>query len=106
MGGMTARNARGGGVVTTVVVTLVAAISLAIAAAPAWGASGGAKPQTSLFDAARSGPKRSITGIVQAVGPHAVLVRQLDGRSIRVPVGPRANVFVDGSPAQLSDLRA
>ena len=105
---MTARTARGGGVVMTVAVTLIAAISLAIAAAPApaWGASGGAKPRASLFDAARSVPNRAITGIVQAVGAHAVLVRQLDGRSIRVPVGPRANVFVDGSPAQLSDLRA
>ena len=99
---MSARTARGAGVV----VTLIAAVSLAVAAAPAWGASGGAKPQAGLFDAARSGPNRSVTGIVQAVGAHAVLVRQLDGRSIRVPVGPRANVFLDGAPGRLSDLRA
>ena len=99
---MTARTARGAGMV----VTLIAAISIAIAAAPAWGASGGAKPQAGLFDAARSGPNRSVTGIVQAVGAHVVVVRQLDGRSIRVPVGPRASVFLDGAPARLSDLRA
>ena len=67
----------------------VAALAFALGAAPAWGASGGAKPKLSQFNAARLGRVRaaSSTGIVQAVRPHGVVVRQLDGRKLFVGVG-------------------
>ena len=103
---MTARGSRGG----WMAVAALAALAFAIGAAPAWGASGGANPKLSQLNAARlgpvrSGPVHSGTGIVQAVRPHGVVVRQLDGRKLFVGVGARTAVTVNGSPATLADLR-
>jgi hypothetical protein len=84
-------------------VAMIAAF--AFGAGPAWGASGDAKPKLSQLNAARLGPVRSGSGIVQAVRSHAVVVRQLDGRKLLVPVGARTAVSVNGSPATLGDLR-
>jgi hypothetical protein len=81
------------------------ALALALAATPAWGASGGATPGPKKLNAARLGPLRTGTGIVQAVRRNAVLVRQLDGRALRVPVGPSTVVFVNGVLSRLGDLR-
>jgi hypothetical protein len=91
-------------------VATVAALAFAFGAVPAWGASGGANPKPSQLNAARlgpvrSGPVHSGTGIVQAVRPHGVVVRQLDGRKLFVPIGARTAVSVNGSPATLADLR-
>src|SRR5580765_1790024 len=98
---MTARGSRGG----WMAVAAVAALAFALGAAPAWGASGGANPTLSQLNAARLGPVRSGTGIVQAVRPHGVVVRQLDGRKFFIGVGARTAVSVNGSPATLADLR-
>jgi hypothetical protein len=88
-------------------VALVAA-TLALAAAPALAGPGGAGrdgPKLAKRDAARPGPMRIGTGIVQAVRPHALVVRQLDGRTVRVLVGPRTKVSVDGARASLADVQ-
>jgi hypothetical protein len=86
---------------------LIAAVALAFAAAPAW-ASGGAgtgKPGVAKLNAARPGPLVKGTGIAQAVRAHAVIVRQLDGSTIRVAVGPRTAVFVDGARSSLDQVK-
>ena len=88
---------------------LVAALAFAFGATAAWGASGGAKPRLVQLAAARSGSisRAAVTGsgIVQAVRAHAVVVRQLDGSRIVVPVGPRTSVFLNGAPSSLGALR-
>ena len=81
------------------------ALALAVAATPAWGASGGAHARSSKLVAARPGPVRTGNGIVQAVRPHSVVVRQLDGRTIVVGVGPRTVVTVNGASAGLADVQ-
>src|SRR5262245_41036903 len=97
---MTARGSRGGGMVAVLL-----ALALAVAATPAWGASGGAHARSSKLVAARLGPIRTGNGIVQAVRAHAVVVRQLDGRTVVVPVGPRTVVTVNGANAGLAEVQ-
>src|SRR5262245_23899862 len=94
---MTARGSRGVGLVVALV-----ALALAVTAAPAWGASGGALAKPHKPGAARPGPIRTGNGIVQAVRAHAVVVRLLDGRTVVVPVGARTVVLVDGARSSLS----
>jgi hypothetical protein len=87
---------------------LLAAVALALAATPAWAAPGGAgakEPKGAKLNAARLGPVRGGNGIVQSIRPHAVVVRQLDGRVLRVPVGPRTTVFVDGVRSSLDQVK-
>jgi hypothetical protein len=97
---MTARGSRG----ITLVVALLA-LALAVAAAPAWGASGDANAKPNKSKAARPGPDRSGSGIVQAVRPHAVVVRQLDGRVLVVPVAPKTVVIVNGGRSSLGAVQ-
>jgi hypothetical protein len=101
---MKVRGTRGVGVSAA----LIAAAALAFAAGPAWGASGGAaagKAGPTKLNAARPGPLVKGTGIAQAVSAHAVVVRQLDGSTVRVPVGPRTAVFVDGVRSSLDQVK-
>jgi hypothetical protein len=42
---------------------------------------------------------------VQAVVASAVVLKELDGSTERVPVGPKTRVFVDGKRAHLSDVQ-
>jgi hypothetical protein len=49
-------------------------------------------------------PEQSAQGVVQAVLAGAVVLKELDGSTVRVPVGPRTRVFVDGKRALLSDV--
>jgi hypothetical protein len=44
-------------------------------------------------------------GIVQSVLPKAIVLRELDGSTVRVLVGPSTRVFVDGKRATLHDIR-
>jgi hypothetical protein len=99
MCGMTARGSRG------VVLAAAALAAFALAAAPAWAASGGARPSAGQALAARLGPIRSGNGIVQAVRAHAVVVRLLDGRRLVVPVGPRTVVVVNGLRSSLAAVQ-
>ena len=52
--------------------------------------------------AAKSGARK---GIVQSVSSRAVVLRQLDGSTVRVQVAPSTRVFVDGKRATLLDIR-
>ena len=52
---------------------------------------------------ARSGAGK---GIVQSVSAHAIVLRELDGSTVRVPVGPGAHIFVDGKRASHRDVKA
>src|SRR5262245_26404513 len=97
---MTARGSRGVGLAA-----VVAALAVALTAAPAWGAPGGATPRANQLTAVRLGPIRSGNGIVQAVRPHVVVVRQLDGSILLVPVGPRTVVLVNGVRSGLAAIQ-
>jgi hypothetical protein len=107
MSAMTARGTRGVGLIAA-----LAAATLALAAAPAWGASargvsesaGANAPRTAKLNAARLGPVRKGNGIVQGVRAHALVVRLLDGQKLVVPVGPRTAVFVNGVRSSLDQI--
>jgi endonuclease YncB( thermonuclease family) len=75
-------------VVVALAAVVLAGPSAAEAAAPAKPAKGGARK-----------------GIVQSVSPRAVVLRQLDGSTVRVQVAPSTRVFVDGKRATLHDIR-
>jgi len=51
---------------------------------------------------AKAGPRK---GIVQSVTPKAIVLRQLDGSTIRIPVAPTTRVFVDGKRATLASVK-
>lgn len=44
-------------------------------------------------------------GIVQSVSPRALILRELDGGTVTVPVVPHTRVFVDGKLASLRDVK-
>lgn len=97
---MTVRGSRGAGLLVALV-----AIALAVAAAPAWGASGDAHAKPQKSSAARPGPIRTGNGIVQTVRAHSVVVRLLDGRTVVVPVGGRTVVVVNGARSPLAAVQ-
>ena len=45
-------------------------------------------------------------GIVQSVSAQAIVLRELDGSTVRVPVASSTHVFVDGKRASLRDVKA
>jgi hypothetical protein len=47
----------------------------------------------------------SASGIVQSVAADAVVVKELDGSAVSVPVGPSTRVFVDGARASLAAVQ-
>jgi hypothetical protein len=51
-----------------------------------------------------AGPAQRAQGVVQAVTEGAVVLKELDGSTVRVPVGPKTRVFVDGKRALLADV--
>jgi len=97
---MTARGSHGVGLLVALV-----ALALAVAAAPAWGASGDTHAKPQKPNASLPGPVRNGNGIVQAVRPHALVVRLLDGRTLVVPVPPRAVVLVNGARSPLAAVQ-
>lgn len=48
---------------------------------------------------------QSAEGVVQSVGPRSVVLRELDGTLVTVPVGLETQVFLDGRPDVLADVR-
>jgi hypothetical protein len=75
-------------VVVALAAVVLAGPSVAKAAAPA-------KP-------AKTGARK---GIVQSVSPRAIVLRELDGSTVRVQIVPSTRVFVDGKRATLRDIR-
>ena len=51
------------------------------------------------------GQAGSARGIVQSVGAKAVVVKELDGTAVRIPVAQSTHVFFDGKRATLADVR-
>ena len=51
------------------------------------------------------GPAQSHQGVVQAVTPSGVLLKQLDGSLVTVPVDGRTRILVNGRPGLLRDVR-
>jgi len=45
-------------------------------------------------------------GIVQSVSAKAIVLRELDGRTVSIPVALSTHVFVDGKKAALRDVKA
>jgi hypothetical protein len=45
-------------------------------------------------------------GIVQSVSAKSIVLKELDGRAVRIPVAVSTRVFVDGKRASLRDVRA
>ncbi len=86
------RISRGSWTAAAVVVALAAVAlagpSVAKAAAPA-------KP-------AKAGARK---GIVQSVSPRAIVLRELDGSTVRIPVALSTRVFVDGRLATLQNIK-
>jgi hypothetical protein len=51
------------------------------------------------------GSSQSAQGVVQSVSPSAVVVKQLDGKTITVPVDRKSQVFVNNKTAHWADVR-
>jgi hypothetical protein len=51
------------------------------------------------------GPAQNHQGVVQAVTPSGVLIKQLDGSLVTVPVDGRTRILVNGRPGLLRDVR-
>jgi hypothetical protein len=52
-----------------------------------------------------SGPSVSVQGVVQSVSSSTVLVKQLDGSAVVVPIDRTTQIFVNGKPARVSDVK-
>jgi hypothetical protein len=50
-------------------------------------------------------PSESVRGVVQSLSATAVVLKQLDGSTVSVPVDRHTRVFVDGRPAELTDVK-
>jgi hypothetical protein len=48
---------------------------------------------------------QSVQGVVQSVAPSTVVVRELDGTIVGVPIGARTKVTVDGKSARIGDVK-
>ena len=51
------------------------------------------------------GPTVSVEGVVQSVSPSTVLVKQLDGSAVIVPVDRTTQFFVNNKPARIGDVK-
>ena len=57
------------------------------------------KPSTPAGPLTPPGVTVSVQGVVQSVSPSTVLVKQLDGSAVIVPVDKTTQFFVNGKPA-------
>jgi len=87
---------------TTTVAATVAFAVVALAGPSLAEASKFAKPNPPAGNA-KAGARE---GIVQSVSAKAIVLRQLDGRTVSVPVAASTQVFVDGKRASLHDVKA
>jgi hypothetical protein len=54
---------------------------------------------------ANSGITVSVQGVVQAVSSSTVLVKQLDGSAVVVPIDGTTHVYVNGKPAHWGEVK-
>jgi hypothetical protein len=78
---------------------------LCVAAAPAVADPGHGRQATTPTTVTSPGSALAVQGVVQAVSPSTVLVKQLDGSAVIVPVDRRTQVFVNGRPAAWADVK-
>jgi hypothetical protein len=97
------RTANGWSWLLAVTLTL-AAVTLALPSLAA-AAKAPAHPTTAHLTTAHSTTGGSAEGIVQSVSAKAIVLRQLDGSTVGVPVGPGTHVFVNGKNASLRDVK-
>ncbi len=81
------------------------AAGLFVAAAPAVADPGHGRQTTTATTVTSPGSALTVQGVVQAVSPSTVLVKQLDGSAVIVPVDRRTQVFVNGRPAAWGDVK-
>lgn len=82
-----------------IVTTLVVAVALA---GPSFAGAAPAKPKPAPVSE-KAGARQ---GIVQSVSAKAIVLRQLDGSTVSVPVASSTRFFVDGKRASLRDVKA
>jgi hypothetical protein len=87
--------------VACVAAAALAAASSGFAAGPKNSPPGNSGPAKTAHDLATL----SVQGVVQSVLPAAVVVRQLDGSAINVPVDRRTRFFVNGKLARPTDVK-
>jgi len=80
---------------TAAAAVLVALGAVALAGPSVAEAAAPAKP-------AKAGARK---GIVQSVSPRAIVLRELDGSTVRIPVALSTRVFVDGRLATLQNIK-
>lgn len=80
---------------TAAAAVLVALAAVALAGPSLAQAAAPAKP-------AKAGARK---GIVQSVSPRAIVLRELDGSTVRIPVALSTRVFVDGRLATLQNIK-
>ena len=81
------------------------AAALFVAVAPAVADPGHGRQTTTATTVTSPGSALTVQGVVQAVSPSTVLVKQLDGSAVIVPVDRRTQVFVNGRPAAWGDVK-
>jgi hypothetical protein len=59
----------------------------------------------SVAQAAKPAKAGTRKGIVQSVSPKSIVLRELDGSTVRIPVAPTTRVFVDGKRATLANVK-
>jgi hypothetical protein len=52
-----------------------------------------------------AGQTVSVQGVVQSVSSSTVLVKQLDGSAVVVPIDRTTQIFVNGKPAHATDVK-
>jgi hypothetical protein len=96
---------------TGALAALVAAVAMMALPGWSWASSGAkpdskpSKPEQATSRSNSGGAVVTGTGIVQAISGRGVLVRQLDGSDVRVIVGARTLLLVNGTRGSLADVR-
>jgi len=82
---------------------VAALVSVGPALAERDGSPGKGSGKTTVGQPASRTP--SVQGVVQSVTPSTVVVRELDGTIVGVPISGRTKVTVDGKPARIGDVK-
>jgi hypothetical protein len=81
------------------------AVALLACAGPALANNSKSTRTSNAPAAAPQGATVTVQGVVQSVSSSAVLVKQLDGSAVIVPVDRTTQLFVNGKPARVADVK-
>jgi hypothetical protein len=76
-----------------------------VVAAPALADPGHGRAVTTVTTVSSPGATLAVQGVVQAVSASTVLVKQLDGSAVIVPIDRRTQVYVNGRSAAWGDVK-